>query len=119
MRFRKYRKNIDEKECCSHCKVQRWLCKFCHFHRESIGHIPVYDNRVSNRKRKRKDKEYSRNEKRVHDTEVITQRQQKKEDLAEVSATSERGSKHYDANENHQGRREVSFLTFHTETFES
>ena len=43
----------DEKECCSYCLLQRWLCNFCHCHRESKGHIPVYDNRVSNRKNMR------------------------------------------------------------------
>ena len=50
------RREVDKKECCSYCKVQRWLCNFCHCHRESTGHIPmvVYDNGVSNRKRERR-----------------------------------------------------------------
>ena len=50
------RREVDKKECCSYCKVQRWLCNFCHCHRESTGHIPmaVYDNGVSNRKREKR-----------------------------------------------------------------
>ena len=36
---RKYegRRNVDEKECCSQCRVQRWLCEFLHRTMGKIG----------------------------------------------------------------------------------
>ena len=36
---RKYegRRNVDEKECCSQCRVQRWLCEFLHCTMGKIG----------------------------------------------------------------------------------
>ena len=52
------------------------------------GHIPVYDSRASIRKRERKDKKYSRNEKKVHYVHY-TEENTQKEDLEEVVATSE------------------------------